>query len=223
MILKKKLSELTPGQYIRIGTTRGSGFLYAGKVNRCNLPDIDEKIKADLLETAATAKNEKTRDNANERRENYTPLATRAVVDTFPSTRAKSNILIILIEGDESEKSKDNIKYFDDDFKVDTYDEDGVKLLAGAITETVAEDLEIKYKDFDDVLNELTAYKQRFENLRESMYQTIEKMAVLEEYAKKFNQDVERYEKMTKEFCILEDPDAIIDGIRKKIFGPGLC
>lgn len=223
MILKKKLMELTPGQYIRIGTTRGSGFLYAGKVNRCNLPDIDEKIKADLKETAATAKNEKSRDSANERIKNYTPLASRAVVDTYPSTRTNANILIILIEGDESEKAKDNIKYFDDDFKVESYNDDGVKLLAGAITETYAEDLEIKYKEFDAALNDLMMYRQRFEVLREAMYETIEKMAIVEEYAKKFNQNVERLEKLTKEYCILEDPDSIIDGIRKKVFGPGLC
>lgn len=219
MTLSEMLATLPRGKYIRIGCTKGSGFLCAGRVAEIDLRDIDRRIKADISRTASESVKESCRQNARDRLKAYIPLERRPVIDCYPTTRTGADAQIIIIEGTEAEREKDGIRYFADNFEIAQSDQDAVLTLAAEITIRIAGDLQIKYRDYEAALQDMMKQRQEFERLREKMYQCFETMQVIEKAAKKHGTKINHLERRMRDFCIKEDPDAVIEAIKKQVYG----
>ncbi len=84
---------------IRIGTKSGSGFIFAGDADKCDLYELDVRIQAYLCAARSSSK-----ETIAERLRGYVPLGEREVLETYESIR-NPKTTIVIIAGKETEVS----------------------------------------------------------------------------------------------------------------------
>lgn len=93
----KEYIQTMKGNRIRVGTKKGSGFIYAGQADDIDLQALDEKIQSYMI-TKAAGKGVKEKLLA------YVPIGNREVTDSYSSIR-NPETTIVIIDGTEAEQS----------------------------------------------------------------------------------------------------------------------
>ena len=137
MTLNDKLAEMG-SKIIRIGTKGGSGFIYAGPANECDLYDIDTRLQAYLC----TLRNQ-PQDSIKNRLAEYVPLGGREVIESYPSIR-NPETTIVIITGKESEANAGGVELEPMKFKGCCDDLAAGRVIA-AIYSQVVDDMETAY------------------------------------------------------------------------------
>lgn len=137
MTLNDKLAEMG-SKRIRIGTKGGSGFIYAGPADECDLYDLDVRLQAYLC----TLRNQ-SQDSIAQRLSEYAPLGGREVIESYPSIR-NPETTIVIITGKEAEVNAGGVELEPMKFK-GCCDDLAAERVIAAIYSQVIDDMETAY------------------------------------------------------------------------------
>lgn len=137
MTLNDKLAEMG-SKRIRIGTKGGSGFIYAGPADECDLYDLDVRLQAYLC----TLRNQ-SQDSIAQRLAEYVPLGRREVIESYPSIR-NSETTIVIITGKEAEVNAGGVELEPMKFN-GCCDDLAAERVIAAIYSQVIDDMETAY------------------------------------------------------------------------------
>lgn len=226
MTLEKKLNEFRSGDFIRIGTECGAGFIFAGRVRECDLRKIDrENMEVILTRIKKPVTKRSSRDGKARTEERlrhtalmklgfYVPVACREVVEVYKTIRTDSRCRIIIIKGDESE-GKDLKDYWENDLEIKELNMDGVRELAASMLRRAGEDLAQKNKELNRAMNDWVVGKQKLARLYKYEDKILREIETAERQISMYSSTCESMEKWLQMF---DDADAIIDAARKDGF-----
>lgn len=218
MKLRDLMKELHPNSFVRIGCADGTGMIYVGRVREFNGRVTDQRCREQLTDNIARATKEHLREGFRKYLAEYVPVLDREVLDCFPSSRKGSTTSIVMIPGIECDRAEYGTEYFMDE--IISGNIDGVEELAAAMQKQTAEDLYVTHSALNDTLVNLLREKQELEHLRTRMYKSMKRMKNLELLARQHGASAEKLERWLHENVgSVADPDAIIDGIRRKVYG----
>lgn len=218
MKLRDQLKELHPNSFVRIGCSEGTGMIYVGRVREFSGRFTDQRCREQLTENIAKATKDHIREGFKKYLDEYVPVLEREVLDCFPSSRKSSTTSIVMIQGIECDRADYKTEYFVDE--ISSGNVDGVEELAAAIQKQTAEDLCVAHSALNDTLINLLREKQEIERLRAKMYKSFKRMKNLEILARQHGATAEKLERwLHNNVSSVADPDAIIDGIRRKVYG----
>lgn len=135
------LNEFLPtmgARKIRIGTKGGSGFIYAGGADECDLYELDVRIEAYLCTVRGSSK-----ETIAERLREYVPLCEREVLETYESIR-NPKTTIVIIAGKETEASVGGVEIEPIQYH-GCVDDFAAGRLIGAIYSQVKDDMDTAY------------------------------------------------------------------------------
>lgn len=175
MTLKDALLKYPKKKLVRIGANRGRGFVYSGKIGNIQWDDLNDRFFRSLPES---------------KRQEYTILEDREIVDEYPSLRWQS-IELFIFEGDECQDYSHGGEYpLPDLTEISPF---GLENLSTSIYHQAVKDYYYACIELKDT--------------RAKYVDAVQNISRLEKYLR---DDV---------LGVIDDPESVIEFTRKKVFG----